>query len=640
MSTAGRHGLALASLRAVESYERARADFSRLPTADEVMGADPYRVAALGDGFVGILRGVDALVWLDRRGEEQMRLATPRGPTGLAVAGDAVVVSGEYGGEIARYRLAAGGLVAEGRQRIAGAAALRDVALGDDGTVYAVDEMHDALYALPASGLMQQHATCASPVRLVKSGAWLALSCIVDHLVQAWPLDDAGMPYAPRRFAIEHDGPAWGLALFERGAGARVAIGAVEDAQLDRSGGFFGHVDSFLFVYDVDREQRAERLLAFNLSEQQLITPKALAFDAAGKRLLVAGYGGARMARFDVGERHVSLAETQALPPGSNDMAFGRDGSVDGVLVANPLMDAWVRLDGGMLEVAGPRPDAHRQAIRLGEALFFTTLMAPFNDSAGKLSRFSCETCHFEGYVDGRTHHTGRGEVHATTKPLLSLFSNKPHFTRALDPDLTQVSHAEFRVAGAGNDVDPWFALSLAEHPWLERMVGARDAIGPLELRTALMRFLMAFNHRPNPLSLDMARWGDDERQGAERFEALCARCHAPRLSADDPASEVPFAGWEALVLDRRGPITWASSGYHKTGVEPYVHPDGARTTSLRRLYKKRPYFSNGSARTLTDVLERVLVRGDALAHDGPLPGGAPLSPAARRELLAFLRLL
>ena len=70
--------------------------------------------------------------------------------------------------------------------------------------------------------------------------------------------------------------------------------------------------------------------------------------------------------------------------------------------------------------------------------------------------------------------------------------------------------------------------------------------------------------------------------------------CHAARLSTDDPSTEVPFARWEALVL-AGGPIVWARPGYEKTGVEPYVHEQGARPSSLRRLYRKRPLFTNGS---------------------------------------------
>src|SRR5262249_35287514 len=150
---------------------------------------------------------------------------------------------------------------------------------------------------------------------------------------------------------------------------------------------------------------------------------------------------------------------------------------------ADPLLDAWVRKDPGKAPSLVPtraapgRPEARDRPPleRLGEALFFTKAMAPWNSSDGPLSRFTCETCHFEGYVDGRIHHTGRGDVHAVTKPLLGLFNNRPHFSRALDEDLATVAFNEFRVANARSSHDPWFALSLEQLPWLGEL-GLTDA--------------------------------------------------------------------------------------------------------------------------------------------------------------------
>jgi hypothetical protein len=82
----------------------------------------------------------------------------------------------------------------------------------------------------------------------------------------------------------------------------------------------------------------------------------------------------------------------------------------------------------------------------------------------------------------------------------------------------------------------------------------------------------------------------------------------------------------------------WASAEYRKTGVEPYVDSRGARTSSLRRLYKKRPYFTNGAARTLADVLARARVAPDGtFLHDAPDGPGAGLDEGTRRAILAFL---
>ncbi|MEO7330236.1 MAG: hypothetical protein ABI193_16795, partial [Minicystis sp.] len=332
----------------------------------------------------------------------------------------------------------------------------------------------------------------------------------------------------------------------------------------------------------------------------------------------------------------------------------------DRVLIgADPLLDAFVRLDLAGPSEADPasipaqdpdspaHPPSPSAVARLGEALFFTTLMAPWNRSTGPLSRFTCETCHFEGQVDGRTHHTGRGEIHATTKPLLGLFNNRPHFSRALDPDLTSVADAEFRVAGALSDHDPWFSAPLAEAPWLPLLGLPASALTPVELRRALMTFLMAFTHRPNPAVLGRDAYSALEKKGSALFQRRCEGCHQARLVSDEPTSRVPVEGWERLIFSREGPIVWASIEYRKTGVEPYVHEQGARTPSLRRLFAKRPYFTNGSAKDLESVLSRVGF-GDGASglapffHDMVKAEGTlhALDDEEQRALRAFLDLL
>jgi hypothetical protein len=82
-------------------------------------------------------------------------------------------------------------------------------------------------------------------------------------------------------------------------------------------------------------------------------------------------------------------------------------------------------------------------------------------------------------------------------------------------------------------------------------------------------------------------------------------------------------------------------SEYRKTGVEPYVHESGARVPSLRRLYKKQPYFTDGSARTLGDVLDRARFQGaTGFFHDHAPEGLETLSYQERGALLSFLALL
>jgi hypothetical protein len=275
--------------------------------------------------------------------------------------------------------------------------------------------------------------------------------------------------------------------------------------------------------------------------------------------------------------------------------------------------------------------------------------MAPFNRAEGALSRFTCETCHYEGYVDGRTHHTGRDDVHAVTKPLLGLFNNRPHFSRALDPDLTAVVFNEFRVAGAKSGHDPWFSVPSSDAPWIRFLGSTEIALTPEVMRKALMSFLIAFQHRPNPASLGRTSFSDRERRGATVFRDRCEACHEARLASDQPSSRVPFERWESLVMAREGAIVWANDRYVQSGVLPYVHEKGARVPSLRRLYKKHPYFTNGSASSLEDVLLRARFLSSGFQHELPQGGGRVdasgaaemiLEAPSRQDLLSFLVLL
>ncbi|MBL8943112.1 MAG: hypothetical protein JNK45_08205, partial [Myxococcales bacterium] len=128
------------------------------------------------------------------------------------------------------------------------------------------------------------------------------------------------------------------------------------------------------------------------------------------------------------------------------------------------------------------------------------------------------------------------------------------------------------------------------------------------------------------------------EREWARLFAEHCESCHPARTITDDATPRVDPSRWPSLVLSPVGPLVWASETRVRTGVTPYVHPEGARVTSLRRLAIKRPYFTNGSARTLEEVLAGVRLRPD-FAHAGG-DAAAGLDAEARRALLAFLVLL
>ncbi len=628
----------IALLQPYEAETRRAFDLAKPPSAETGLGADPWALRHVPGGFVGILRGRSAVVLLDEGLHELARLPAPRSPTGLALArnGDVLVV-GELSPAVARYAVHGPALTALGESRVPGVLGLRDVAVSPAGAIWVIDERGARVLRVSTASAV---ATIASSVpvghgasQLLATSKHVIASTITEHAIVTIEVDASGAPVARAPLRLVNDGPLWGFDAKETEQGLLVVAGGVEDHPLDRRQGFFGYVDSFVYAF-----RDGKRFASVNVAEHGVITPKAIAIDAVVAdhlELLVTGYGSAQALRLTLEGTVVSTAPL-ALVPGTRSVERAGPRTA----LADPLLDAWILLDERGAHVI-PVADAPPRALasRLGEALFFTSLMGPKNAATGALSRFTCETCHFEGYVDGRTHHTGREEIHATTKPLVGLVGNRPYFSRALDPDLSTVAHAEFRVAGAGNPADPFFAIDPREHAWLAAL-GVHEPVPALELRRSLMRFLTDFSHRPNPAVIGRTSFTPLERAGAALFRDRCERCHAARLSADAPATRVAFEQWEPMILSEAAPIVWGSAGYQKTGVLPYVHEDGARTPSLRRLYKKYPYLTNGSAHSLAQLLEGFASTPSATFHANAPTDAERLDAASKHSLAAFLELL
>lgn len=654
------------ALRAFEAERRTQTNFVTLPPSDQVLGPDPYGIASMGDRFVSILRGRDQIVVLDADLREVARLPAPRSPTGLAVSSDGktVFVVGERDAYIARYFVQEGApfLQAAGRYDLAGVRTLRDVTVGPEGALYVVDEDHGNLISLvpqpseaaqPDAFLPARRVDLAlggNPIQVARVGKFVLTNCLVTHSLVVQAVDESGLLRQDEvSVRMTHDGPIWSFSAVPSGDDVVILVGGVEDHPLDRRGGFFGYIDSYVYLYKL-HAGKTERLAAINVSELGVITPKAVQIEVAkdGKfRALVTGYGGEKLVQFTLGDADKLPKDVQTQPVAAGSRAFVKTAE-GGFVVANPLLDAFVVLNANgttkkLVRVPEPQEDSDaRRTLRLGEALFFTSLMAPNNVTEDAHSRFTCETCHFEGYIDGRIHHTGRGEVRVVTKPLLGLFNNRPHFSRALDPDMSSVAHNEFRVAGAGIDASPWFTLEPATHATLTAMEPPfQAALEPLELRKAFMTFLMAFSPRTNPAIEGKTAFSDIEREGASVFRDKCESCHHARTSTDEPASHVRFELWEKLVLSPSGPIVWAMNEYRQTGVVPYVHERGARVPSLRRLYKKRPYLTSGAAKDVHGVLERIgITETNDFFHDGAPTSAKRLDAREMLALEAFLQLL
>src|SRR5579859_1619963 len=116
-ATFGRHGadhapsetdLAWDRLIAYEASQRHGVDFAKRPTWDRVSGPDPYALRAIPHlpFLVGVLRGADAIVFLNASLRELQRLPAPAGAIGLTVPDDRYVfIVGELSSTIARYKV-------------------------------------------------------------------------------------------------------------------------------------------------------------------------------------------------------------------------------------------------------------------------------------------------------------------------------------------------------------------------------------------------------------------------------------------------------------------------------------------------------------------------------------------------------
>ena len=569
---------------------------------------------------------------LDANLHEIARVPAPRSPTGLAVGRSGeVFVAGELSGDIARYRAGPGGLKPAGALHLPAHRVFADVAdrtrrgsstpwKSTTGATLHADsrsqERDDAPHGDPRAGPHLPTVPCgccAWPTRC-------SSTVLLDHAIVAPPRGyRSGVHRWRGETRIVHDGPMWGFDAIAARDGIWVAAGGVEDRPLDRTEGSFGFVDSFVTLYRVG-EGVATKRAEINTSALGVVTPKALRLerDAAGHvSLAVASYGSDRFAQLTWDE---AALEGRRSSRGAHRRDARR---AAGKREPRPLAGRVARHRQSAARCVGARrtgarrrrpgrrtrrPPAGPVDSRLGEALFYTTLMAPWDRSDGRLSRFTCETCHFEGYVDGRTHRTGRGDILATTKPLVGLLGNRPYFSRALDPDMTTMVNNEFRVAGARSGHDSWFSITTRDFPWTRELGLDGDDVTPVALRRALMTYLMAATHRPNPATVGRTEWTDEEREGAEVFRQKCETCHQARLVADEPATRLPVRRLAGADLLGPGPHPCgASSDYaQKTaGVVPYVNENGARVVPLRRLYKKYPYFTNGSAHGIPEVLDR-----------------------------------
>ncbi len=626
-------------------------------------GSDHFKIHYYpqSEQYLILLRNRSEVLLTDRTLNLVDRQVTPQSPSGWTfVRNRFLFISGELSPEIRLFEVTVKGLLPRTKFRVQGVASIRDlVYVPSIRSLFLLDEFDRRLIqvTLPSGWPSQKHFKIeqktyplgAGPIQIRAHDNHLLINLVLEHTLMIVPLNQ-GRPDFSHASRINHNGPIWAFDTIAQHDSLVIAAAGVENRPLNRLGGEFGYIDSFLYLYTLSRRDgiyqwspldryKSRHFTQVNLSEIDVITPKAVKLAASSKDSLtvwVSAFGSTKMARFKFDQSKILLTGTFDVLPGTTDFVIVPKNQSSGtrsknnpsMIMTNSLLDGIyrVKLDRGDTEYHRVKelpsnPSRLSWQSRVGELLFFTTLLTPHNRSDGELSRFTCEACHFEGTIDGRVHYTGRKYVFATTKPLRGLANNVPLFSRAGDKSLASMVLAEFRVANQKRQDS--FSVDTSKYPWLEGIENLPKVLSPRDLRMAFLSFFVDYKHRPNPWRLRSEKLTPKALQGLAVFRERCEYCHQAIVSTRQGDS-LPYDHWSGWLEAKEKDLVWGAPFCTKTGIKPYVHRAGARVPSLRRVQKKYPYFTNGSSPTLRHLLSRFRYLDLTAWHhyEGSIEGG------------------
>lgn len=308
------------------------------------------------------------------------------------------------------------------------------------------------------------------------------------------------------------------------------------------------------------------------------------------------------------------------------------------------------------------------EKVELGQYLFYDPRL-----SGNGVQR--CASCHLQrlAFTDGQGTSLGStGDVGRRNSPTIAnaayaatLTWGQPIATLEEQILLPLFGEEPVELGLAPREAIAW--EHLAYDPVYEELFAAAWPADPAVTRDhvvdALAAFVRSVISAESPYDRyragDAAALGDDAVRGLALFESprlACAECHGGFLLSANVAAEhvepAPVFHNDALYdIDGTGAYPPDDPGLVAVTGAP-ADMGRFRPPSLRNVAITAPYFHDGSAATLDDVLDGY-ARGGRLVLDGPYPGDGALNPyksplltgftlteGERADLLAFLAAL
>jgi cytochrome c peroxidase len=291
----------------------------------------------------------------------------------------------------------------------------------------------------------------------------------------------------------------------------------------------------------------------------------------------------------------------------------------------------WSALSAAPLQPLRPPdpPSSVDPRVELGRRLFFDTRLS----GDGSLS---CASCHDprKRFSDGRAVAVGlkQARLKRNTPALLNLESRGPYFWDGRASTLEEQALIPLADPNEMGRELSSLERELAADP--EYVARFRDAFGSLGItRVTLARAIAAFERTLTSTGSRYDRYLEGDRSA---------------LTGEEVRGVRVFAGKGECTTCHGGPLL-TDNGFHNIGVagnDPGRPEAGAasratfKTPSLRDVARTAPYFHDGSAATLEEVIEHYARGGDPLAKGAHDIHPIDLSASEKRELAAFLRSL